>query len=144
MNQMETDESWAVTEFTEADLNDERRRQQLVEITTVLAQQPGASRAEACGHRAMLKATYGFFDHRAVEPEAILASHAEATLDRLATASRVLAVPDTTERKWTHHAGTQGLGSLSGPEQQGLLVHTRLAIEAEQSGGGHRSESAVS
>jgi hypothetical protein len=132
MNQRETDESWAVTEFADADLNDERRTQRLVEIATVLAQQPGASFPEACGRRARLKATYRFFDNEAVEPEAILASHIEATLDRLAAVPLVLAVQDTTELNWTHHPATQGLGPLSGPEQQGLMVHTTLAITPER------------
>jgi hypothetical protein len=132
MNQKEMDESWAVTEFAEADLNDERRTQRLVEIATVLAQQPGASFPEACSDRAMLKATYRFFDNEAIEPEAILGSHEEATRSRLAEMPLVLAVQDTTELDWTHHPATQGLGPLSGAEQQGLLVHTTLAITPER------------
>jgi hypothetical protein len=132
MSQMETDESWAVTEFADADLNDERRTQRLVEIATVLARQPGASFPEACGSRAMLKATYRFFDNQAVEPEAILASHVEATLERLSAVPRVLAVQDTTDLNWTHHPATEGLGPVNGPEQQGLMVHTTLAITPER------------
>ena len=34
------DESWAVTEFAEADLADARRTQRLLELATVLAQRP--------------------------------------------------------------------------------------------------------
>jgi hypothetical protein len=50
------DESWAVTEFAEADLGDARRTQRLLELATVLAQRPTASLPEACGSRAQLKA----------------------------------------------------------------------------------------
>jgi hypothetical protein len=49
-------DSWAVTEFADAELGDARRTQRLVELATGLAQRPGASLPEACGTRAMLKA----------------------------------------------------------------------------------------
>jgi hypothetical protein len=50
------DDSWAVTECTDAELGDARRTQRLVELATILAQRPGASLPEACGDRALLKA----------------------------------------------------------------------------------------
>ena len=46
-----TDESWAVTEFAEAELGDARRTQRLIRMATVLAQQPMAGLPEACGTR---------------------------------------------------------------------------------------------
>ena len=126
------DNSWAVTEFADADLGDARRTQRLVELATVFAQRPSASLPQACGHRAMLKAAYRFFDNEAIDPQAILESHVLATSDRLASVPRVLAVQDTTELDWTAHPATTGLGPLAHPAHQGLLVHTTLALTPER------------
>jgi len=126
------DESWAVAEFTDAELGDARRTQRLIELTTVFAHRPGASLPEACGDRARLKAAYRFFDNEAIDPQAILESHVRATSDRLAQVPRVLAVQDTTELDWTAHPATTGLGPLAHPAHQGLLVHTTLALSPER------------
>lgn len=132
MREMPDDESWAVTEFAEADLGDARRTQRLVTLASVLAQRPDASLPEACGSRPMLKAAYRFFDNKAIEAQAILESHVEATRRRLATVPRVLAVQDTTELDWTAHPATTGLGPLAHPAHQGLHVHTTLALTPER------------
>jgi hypothetical protein len=132
MTLIEPNDSWAVTEFADAELNDIRRTQRLVEIATVLAQQPTASFPEACGSPSMLKAMYRFFDNDAIEAEAILESHVEATSHRITAVPRVLAVQDTTELDWTHHPATTELGPLSGAHQRGFLVHTTLGITPER------------
>ena len=49
-------ESWAVTEFAEAELGDARRTQRVITLATALAQHPEAGLPEACGSRAALKA----------------------------------------------------------------------------------------
>jgi hypothetical protein len=126
------DDSWAVTECTDAELGDARRTQRLVELATILAQHPGASLPEACGDRALLKAAYRFFDNAAIDPQAILESHVLATSDRLARVPRVLAVRDTTELDWTAHPATTGLGPLAHTAHHGLLVHTTRALTPER------------
>jgi hypothetical protein len=80
----------------------------------------------------MLKAAYRFFDNDAIEAQAILESHVEATTARLATVPLVLAVQDTTELDWTTHLATTGLGPLAHPAHQGLHVHTTLALTPER------------
>jgi Transposase DNA-binding/Transposase Tn5 dimerisation domain len=126
------EDSWAVTEFAEAELGDVRRTQRVIALATVLAQRPGASLPEACGNPAMLKAAYRFFDNVAIEPQDLLDSHGGATLPRLATVPLVLAVQDTTELDWTAHPATTGLGPLGHPAHRGLLVHTTVAFTPER------------
>jgi transposase-like protein/transposase Tn5 family protein len=126
------DESWAVTEFADAELGDARRARRLVTLATVLAQRPAASLPEACGTPAMLKAAYRFFDNEAIDPQEMVASHVGATSARLAAVPVVLAVQDTTELDWTAHPATRGLGPLAHPAHQGLLVHTTLALTPER------------
>jgi len=129
---IDEEESWVVSEFMEADLHDARRTQRLITITMVLAEHPDASFPEACGDKGVLKATYRFFENEAIEPQAILESHVEASGHRIDKVDRVLAVQDTTEVNLTHHPATQEVGSLAGPNQRGLLVHTTLAITPER------------
>lgn len=121
-----------VTEFAEAALGDDRRTPRLVELAAVLAARPGASRPEASGDRAMLKAASRFFDNAAITPQDILERHVTAPLDRLATVPLVLAVPETTERDWTAPPATDGVGPRAHPAHRGLLVHTPLALTPER------------
>src|SRR5467141_1252734 len=132
MSHVTTDTNWAVREFADAELGDERRTKRLVELASVLGQHPTAALPEACGDGGMLKAAYRFFDNDAIDAQDMLQSHVESTYRRLDYASVVLAVQDTTEVNWTRHPATQGLGPLGNSACHGLLVHTTLAITPER------------
>lgn len=119
---------WAAQEFGAAELGDARRTARLVALAGVLGARPTASLPEACQDRAMLKAAYRFFDTADVPPDAVLASHVRATYARMAVVPLVLAAQDTTLVDWTHHPQTTGLGPLGSARQQGLLVHSTLAL----------------
>src|SRR5205809_7344649 len=110
MSHVTTDTNWAVGEFADAELGDERRTTRLVELANVLGQHPTAALPEACGDGGMLKAAYRFFDNDAIDAQDMLHSHTESTYRRLDQVPLVLAVQDTTEVNWTGHAATQGLG----------------------------------
>jgi len=126
------DAEWALTEFGGAALGDARRTERLVELATVLGSRPQASLPQACEDPARLKAAYRFFANDAIAPAAIVASHVQATLARVETVERVLAVQDTTQLDWSAHAATTGLGMLSTERQRGLLAHTTLALTPER------------
>ena len=132
MSLVVTDTNWAVHEFADADLGDERRTTRLVELAYALGQHPTAALPEACGTGSMLKAAYRVFDNDGIAPQDILQSHVEATYTRLGAVPVVLAVQDTTEVNWTRHPATQGLGPLGHTACHGLLVHTTLAITPER------------
>jgi hypothetical protein len=124
--------TWAMTEFGAALLGDARRTARLVRVAETLGARPSASLPDACADRAQLKAAYRFFANDAVEPAALLAPHAEATIARLAQQALVLAVQDTTELDFTHHPATSGLGALSDTSHQGLFVHSTLAFTPDR------------
>ena len=128
--QQETD--WAVQEFGAAQLGDARRTARLVRLARQVSTRPQVSLAEACGDAASLKAAYRFFDNDAVSDVAVLASHVQATTMRVAAESVVLAVQDTTLLDWTAHPATTGLGILASTRQQGLVVHSTLAVTPER------------
>jgi Transposase DNA-binding/Transposase Tn5 dimerisation domain len=125
-------EEGAVTEFGQAPLGDARRTERLVHLASVLGAQPTASLPDATGDPATLKAAYRFFDNDAIDPAQILTSHVKATTARLRQVPRVLAVQDSTLLDWTPHPNTTGLGPLATLHQQGLLVHSTLAITPER------------
>ena len=103
-----TEESWAGTEFAEAELGDARRTQRLMRLATVFARQPRAGLPEAWGTLAELKATYRWFDNEAITPADILAGHVSATDERAVRVPSVLAGQDTTEVDWRAHPATTG------------------------------------
>jgi transposase-like protein len=132
MRSLSDDTPWAVHECAEAALGDLRRPKRLIELATVLAQNPRASLPAASGNRAMLKAASRFLANEAIEPQDIVHSHIEATYGRLDTVPGVLAVPDTTEVHWTSRRATTGLGPLGHTACQGLFVPSTLAITPER------------
>lgn len=122
---------WAINEFGAALLGDSRRTDRLIEVATVLGQRPGASIPAACDDPAVRKGAYRLFENAAVAPAVILASHIQATWERVATAPVVLAVQDTTELDVTGHLATSGLGTLRHGRERGLLAHSTLAVTPE-------------
>jgi Transposase DNA-binding len=113
-----------------------RRTARLVRLARQLSRQPQASLPEACGDRATLKAAYRFFDNDAVSDAVsdadLLASPIQATSARVAAEPLVLAVQETTLLDWTAHPATTGLGMLATVQQQGLLVHSTVAVTPER------------
>jgi hypothetical protein len=119
---------WAITEFGAAMLGDSRRTDRLIALATVLGQRPAASIPAACDDPAMRKGAYRFFENAAITPAAILASHVDATWERVAAVPVVLAVQDTTELDFTGHPATSGLGPLRHGRERGWLAHSTLAL----------------
>jgi hypothetical protein len=119
---------WAINEFGAALLGDTRRTDRLIAVASVLGQRASASIPAACDDPAMRKGAYRLFENAAIDPAAILASHVEATWERVAGQPVVLAVQDTTELDFSGHPATGGLGPIRRPWQRGLLVHTTLAV----------------
>jgi Transposase DNA-binding/Transposase Tn5 dimerisation domain len=126
------DADWAITEFGAAELGDKRRTDRLVALATVLAQRPSASLPAACDDPAMLKGAYRLLENPAIEPAALLASHVQATLERVQTVPLVLAVQDTTDLDYSHHPATSGLGPIGNGYGRGMEVHTTLAITPDR------------
>jgi hypothetical protein len=125
-------QSWAEQEFGNADLDDQRRTQRLVLLAEQRGSQPNASITQSCGDNGAAKAAYRFYGNDAISIADILSSHHQATQIRMSHESVVLAVQDTTELDYTHHPATKGLGTLHNKKQQGMLMHTTLAITPER------------
>jgi hypothetical protein len=113
-------------------LGDYRRTQRLIQLAEQRGSQPNASITQSCGDKASAKAAYRFYENEAISTTAILSSHQQATQTRISQESVVLAVQDTTQLDYTHHPATEGLGTLHSKKQQGMLMHTTLAVTPER------------
>ncbi len=122
---------WAINEFGAALLGDSRRTDRLIEVAIALGQRPGASIPTTCDDVAMRKGAYRLCESAAVVPAAILASHIQATWERVAAVPVTLAVRDTTELDFTGYLATDGLGPLRHRREWGLLTHSTLAVTPE-------------
>ncbi len=132
MRLREDEAEWAITEFGQAELGDQRRTTRLVQLATALADQPSAALPDACADPATLQAAYRFCDTDAITPAAILVSHLQATSARLRAVPLVLAVNATTFLDWTDHPATTGRGPWATARQQGLVLHSTLTFTPER------------
>jgi hypothetical protein len=126
------EDGWAEEEFGLVELGDERRTKRLMELARRLGQAPMASLPDATGDAALLKAAYRFFGNEEIEAQAILGSHIKASYERMKGEGVILAVQDTSLLDWTQHPATSGLGPLRTDKQQGLVMHSTLAITPER------------
>jgi hypothetical protein len=121
---------WATHEFALAPLPDPRLVSRLITMATDFALQPTASLPQACGSWARTKAAYRFFDHDGIAPEALLAAHVQATVQRAAAHPVVLCAQDTTSLNYSTHPQTKGLGPIGNNRDKtiGLFLHATLAL----------------
>jgi hypothetical protein len=79
----------------------------------------------------MPQATYRFFDHPRVTPDAVLAPHRQQTVRRVAEHPVILAVQDTTVFNLTLHRQTRGLGPIGQAGLSGFFRHSCRAVSPE-------------
>lgn len=122
--------SWAVEEFCQVNLNDERLKYRCQKMAEALGEQPSAPINQACEDWADSKAAYRFVDNKKVTPVEILSSHSGRTVERMAGHGTVLVIQDTTYLNYTHHPETQGLGEIGQKAQnlRGFGLHSALAV----------------
>jgi hypothetical protein len=123
-----TETAWAETELASVQLGDRRLDRRLIQLVGDFSASPATSIPAACGTAAATKAAYRFLDDEAVDPDAIVGAHIQATTARVAGEARILAIQDTTQLDLTGHRALEGVGPLAGVGQQGMLVHSVLAV----------------
>ena len=128
-----TETNWVDEEMKSLNLGDERLEKRARKIISDFSQNPTASIPEFCGDRATTQAAYNFFSHHHLNSRAIPAAQRQATLTRIEQGGYdlILALQDTTEFNYSHHAATEGLGPLDHPSYQGFFTHTTLAVSPE-------------
>ena len=111
-------------------MGDTRLTARLLEMTGKFYDKPMAGIPAACGSAKAVKAAYRFLDNAAVEWQAILQPHYQATEERVREHSLVLVPQDTTTLNYSAHPHTVGLGPIGNDHEgvRGLLLHDTLAF----------------
>jgi hypothetical protein len=121
-------ENGIVSEVQQVDLGDERLERRAAAVLSRLAQQPRGRLLAAMQGRSELAAAYRLLHHEAVTPEALLATHAQATLARAQGAGRVLCLVDSSFIGYGHRRPVAGLGPHNRGEDNGFFVHPTFAV----------------
>jgi hypothetical protein len=126
-----SNEAWAASIFSPAQLPDARLNIRLINIVAALSAQPGDNFGRACVNSAAAKGAYRFIENERVEVETLELPIAQATARACAGKKVILAVQDTSTFNYDNLPQTTGLGPIgdSGSKSQGLLCHTTLSIE---------------
>lgn len=120
--------AWVNKELQDVDLGDRRLNRRLVKLVETLCKNPASSVPQACGSWAATKAAYRFWASENVKAEKIRSAHQSSVIRRLVEEEFILVAQDTTELNYTSRATTTGLGYLSNAKNQGLIMHSSLAI----------------
>ena len=119
--------------MAEAEIGDERSRENLIHICTTLAAQPGIAFSRACGE-GKRKAAHRLFRQRRTTPQSLLKGHIKQTSLRCCQRNLplVLAASDTTIFDFSTHPKTKGLGPIGTSTRcRGFLTHSVLAMTPE-------------
>lgn len=114
-------------ELDGVDLGDARLDARAQALYQALSQSPGGTFSEAFGNRASKRAGYRFLENDRVTHDALLAPHFALTADRCREHPVVLVAQDTTDLDYSGHV-MEGVGHLYNPKNQGVLVHSALAL----------------
>lgn len=115
------------TEMAGLDLGDRRLNARQCLLWERFSSNPQGSIPESQRGWAETQATYRFFNNEQVTAESVLASHRQATLERIRQNGVVLVLQDTTELE-LDRSPEGGFGKITYKSRIGLINHTRLAI----------------
>jgi hypothetical protein len=118
-------------EFAEVDLSDERRNRRLGEVAAAMNRAPAASVSAACGGWNESMAAYRLLHCEDVTPEALLAPHQQAVVERGEQHECILVAQDTTELDYTAMKEMEGIGPLNDDYRRGMLLHASYALSEQ-------------
>ena len=126
------DISWYEEEFLGLNFGDNRLDKRLKIIINHRLQSPSGSIPDTFVTWAKTKAAYRFFSNDKVDPEMILNSHKNSTINRLKGRSIILAIQDTTDISYSNLKDAEGLGYLNDSNKEmGFYYHPTLATTVE-------------
>jgi len=123
-------ESFGEKNFGNAKLGDARRTRRLVKTADLMCRRPGGTLPQKLHNPKDLRAFYRLMNREEVTHEAILASHREATWEKIEqTKGPVLVLHDATELDFTTHRSLKDdLGQIGNGNQRGYIAQNSLAV----------------
>lgn len=127
--------TWAERQWSGSELGDKRLTARAVEIGMRMGQNPDMGLPKQMGGRSNLVGAYRLLNNRKVTMEKIIRPHLEETRKEAGKRSEagqvVLMIHDGSVLDFSAHAKTKGIGSVGSRQQQGMLLHSVLAVEAQ-------------
>jgi len=103
----------------------------LQETIRVLSEHPEESIPKASQNSTVSQSIYRFWSNKKVSSKQINESHRPSVLKRVNSQKVVLAIQDTTDLNFSGLKKTEGLGFINQSKQQGIKVHSCLAVSGE-------------
>lgn len=97
----------------------------------MLSEHPSESVPQATQGATGSQNIYRFWSNQRIKAKQVLSSHRPSVIERVNSQSVVLAVQDTTDLDFSTLKQTSGLGYICQTHQQGLKVHSCLAVSGE-------------
>ena len=124
---------WAEEQCKNAELGDLRRTKRLIQLTTSLVNNIGASVCKAQNDTAELEAAYRFIRNDNIKADAIADSGFQATAAQVENYNLLLALEDTTTLNVSHDSIRDEMGHItSNLKSRGMLVHSSLLFAPEE------------
>jgi hypothetical protein len=124
-------QDWIKQEIQDDTFDDFRHRQRLRAVLEIVSTHPGESIPQASGSISESQSVYRFWGNKRVKPEQIRESHRASVIRRINQQEVVLAIQDTTDLDFTSHPQTSGLGFINQSKQQGIKVHSCIAVSGD-------------
>jgi hypothetical protein len=122
---------WAVRNFGEIKLGDQRRTNRAIKIAQCMATNPGRTIPKLFNNPYDVKAAYNLFSNSDVNPDNLQSGHRALTLREMKEPGIYLLLEDTTELSWIGNLSIPGLGPVGDGAKgsQGFHLHSVLAVK---------------
>jgi len=122
-------QAWAVQQFGQCILGDQRRNKRLVKFAMQIAARPDGSTPDQTESWADCKAAYRLFDQDDLTFDVLVAPHFDYTRRCSARGGVQLLIHDTTEIDFGHHRKVDGLGPTGNGSGRGFFLHSSLMFD---------------
>ena len=123
-----TASAWAQQQWGSCRFGDRRLTTRAVHLGQGMAAHPDGSLPKQMGDRTALVGAYRLLNNPRVTAAELWRPHQVATRTAAEQTPVVLFVQDWTTLDYTAHAATQGIGPVGSRQQQGMLLHSVLAV----------------
>lgn len=135
MCQVSINDVWAEENFGESDFGDERLNKRVCIIAKKMAGLPEGSIPQQMDNWNDTKACYNFLSNSKLSHKKIQASHRKRVIkitNSEKAGKTILFLQDTSELDYSNLKSTEKLGFIGNHHNKGLLFHSCLAVEADQ------------
>jgi len=122
---------WATSVLGRAAFPDHRLKVRAIAVLAAKVRRPSDSIPQGAGSPAAAKGTYRFLENERVSADLLWSPIHEHAAGALRGSALALAIQDTTFLNLPTLEATEGLGTVNGPAEEALLMHSVLAVRPD-------------